>query len=374
MCWGVLARERTSRMKSSSIAPKFVTGAASLLLAGCYTVAQGYEQARLMTKRVPLEKVLQEGTEKPDRLAKLRLVPDILLFAESKLGLTPGSSYRHYISLDRPALSYIVQAAEKRRLQLKTWWFPIVGAQPYLGYFERGKAVDFQKELVAEGYDTSMGGVQAFSLLGYFPDPIYSSMVDGNDHFQFVELLFHETLHRTIYVPNAYTFNENLADFVARQATALYLRARSQGESEAQNYLNAEAKLHGARQEFREFLKVARSELEAFYEQKEIQQVALESFLEQRKAKFAELHNRFLAQAGEKIQGTHYTNFFHPDRFNNATLLGASVYESRQEPFEQLLDRSGSNLAKFIELIRNCVADAKKSEAEIWNAVTNCKG
>jgi len=361
-------------MNASSFAPKAMTGAASLMLAGCYTVAQGYEQARLMIKRVPLEKVLKEGTEKPERLAKLQLVPEVLQFAENKLGMTPGSSYRHFISLDRPALSYVVQAAEKRSLKLKTWWFPIVGAQPYLGYFDRAKAVDFQKKLVAEGYDTSMGGVQAFSLLGYFPDPIYSSMVDGNDSFQFVELLFHETLHRTIYVPNAYTFNENLADFVARQATTLYLRERPEGEKEAQNYLAAESKLHGARKEFREFLKVAQAELELFYAQKEIQDAPQDSFLEKRKAKFADLHARFIASSGEKTQGTHYANFFHPDRFNNAILLGASVYESRQEPFEQLLDKNGSNLAKFIKVIRSCVADAKKSEAEIWDAVKNCEG
>jgi predicted aminopeptidase len=361
-------------MSFSSVAPIIMTIAASLHLAGCYTVAQGYEQARLMSKRVPLAKVLQERTENPERLAKLALVPDILKFAESKLGMTPGSSYRHYISLDRPALSYVVQAADKRRLKLKTWWFPIVGAQPYLGYFDRAKAIDFQKELVAEGYDTSMGGVQAFSLLGYFPDPIYSSMVDGNDRFQFVELLFHETLHRTLYVPNAYTFNENLADFVARQATALYLRNLTAGEKEAQDYLNAESRLQGARKEFRDFLKIARSELESFYAQKEVQEAPMESFLEQRRAKFADLHARFLGQAGSVVQGTHYANFFHPERFNNATLLGASVYESRQEPFEQLLERIGPDLAKFIEVIRTCVADAKRSEAEIWDAVTNCKG
>ena len=346
----------------------------SVLLNGCYTLTQGFEQARLFARRVPLESVLKEAAEKPERIEKLKLVPEVLQFAESKLGLTPGSSYKHYISLDRPVLSYVVQAAEKRKLKLKTWWFPIVGAQPYLGYFDKAKAAHFQKTLVAEGYDTVMGGVQAFSLLGYFPDPVYSSMVDGNTRFEFVELLFHETLHRTIYVPNAYTFNENLADFVARNATVLFLRQNPGGDAEAQRYLTLEAKVHEARQEFREFLKVARSELDAFYAQPELKDLSEEKFIDLRKAKFAELSNQFQQRAGEKIKGTQYATFFQPERFNNATFLAASVYESRQEPFEKLLERLGSDLAKFTQVIRACVADAKESEAEVWDSVMQCKG
>lgn len=347
---------------------------ASLFLSGCYTITQGYEQARLFARRVPLDDVLKKAEEKPERLEKLRLVPEVLQFATQNLGLTPGTSYRHYISLDRGALSYIVQASERRKLKLKTWWFPIVGSQPYLGYFNKNKAAEFQKKMVAEGYDTSLGGVQAFSLLGYFPDPIYSSMVDGNDIYEFVELLLHETLHRTIYVPNAYTFNENLADFVARQATVLFLRTRADGEMAAKNYLDKEIRIHAARQEFREYLKFARSDLEKFYDSPEIQSLTDEQFQEKRKAKFAELFEGFQKKSGDKIKGTFYASFFHPDRFNNATLLGASVYESRQEPFEQLLVKTGSDLAKFISVVRKCVADGKRSEVEIWNSVTRCEG
>lgn len=347
---------------------------ASLLLNGCYTLTQGFEQARLFARRVPLESVLNDAAQKPERIEKLKLVPEVLQFAQSKLGLTPGSSYKHYISLDRPVLSYVVQAANKRKLKLKTWWFPVIGDQPYLGYFDKTKAAHFQKTLVAEGYDTVIGGVQAFSLLGYFPDPIYSSMVDGNTRFEFVELLFHETLHRTLYVPNAYTFNENLADFVARNATVLFLRQNPGGDAEAKHYLALERKLSEAREEFREFLKIARGELEAFYARPDVEGLSDEKFIDLRKAKFAELSHQFQQRAGEKIKGTQYATFFQPERFNNATFLAASVYESRQEPFEQLLERIGSDLAIFIQVIRACVADAKESEAEVWESVMQCKG
>lgn len=360
-------------MNISSSSSRLVSLFASAFLSGCYTMTQGYEQARLFAKRVPLEDVLKGESENAERLEKLRLVPRVLDFAERELALTPGSSYRHYISLDRAALSFVVQASEKRKLKMKTWWFPIVGAQPYLGFFDKSKAIEFQMKLVAEGLDTSMGGVQAFSLLGYFPDPIYSSMVDGNNAFEFVELLFHETLHRTIYVPNAYTFNENLADFVARHATVLFLRAESKGEDEVKKFLDREEKIQAARQEFREFLKIARNDLEAFYSQSVLESLSDAEFIERRKVKFAELHEKFQKKSGEKVAGTHYASFFHPDRFNNATLLGASVYESRQEPFERLLVKVGHDLAKFISVVRKCVVGAERSESEIWNSLALCE-
>ncbi|NBO38681.1 hypothetical protein EBU99_08870 [bacterium] len=352
----------------------FFSCLAAGLLSGCYTLTQGYEQVKMLTRRVPLDEVLKESNEKPERMNKLKLVPEVLAFAQQRIKLTPGSSYQHYISLDRPVLSYIVQAADKRALKLKTWWFPVVGAQPYLGYFDKQKAIDFQKSLVNEGYDTVMGGVQAFSLLGYFPDPIYSSMLDGNETAEFVELLFHETLHRTVYVPDAYTFNENLAEFVARHATVLFLKERSSGLQQVAAYQEKQNKMQAARIAFRKALASARQELERFYAQPDVAKMPMAEFLKKREEKFAELHAAYQSQSGEQVKGTPYANFFQPGYFNNARILSASVYESRQEPFEQLLERTGSDLANFVQAVKKCVASEHASEDQMWTIVANCKG
>jgi predicted aminopeptidase len=346
-------------------------------LNSCYTITQGIEQARLISRRVPLDSVLSEAREKSERLDKLKLVQPVLRYAEKRLGLTPGSSYKTYIPLDRPSLSYVVQAAEKRKLKLKTWWFPIVGSQPYLGFFDKQKALDFQRELVAEGYDTSMGGVQAFSLLGFFPDPIYSSMIDGNDAIGFVELLFHETLHRTLYIPDAYTFNENLAEFFAQHATMMFVREHQDlfGSSfSPEGYRQKHEQMLQARQAFGEFLNIVRKELSSFYDRPEIRQLDLRAFLKARTEKVAALDERFQREYGGRLGGTHYKRFFKPDRFNNATLLGASVYESRQEPFQRLLDKTGADLAKFLQAVKKCVSGVKGSESGIWTAVETCGG
>ena len=360
----------------------------SFFFSGCYTLTQGVEQAKLISRRVPVEDVLKEGRETPERLKKLKLVPEVLAFAQNRIGLTPGSSYKTYVPLDRPALTYVVQAADKRALKLKTWWFPIVGRQPYLGFFDRKKAEAFQKEMVAEGYDTVMGGVQAFSLLGYFPDPVYSTMIDGNDELAFVELLFHETLHRTIYVPDAYTFNENLAEFLSRKATLMFLRERADlfssvsagnatnpsTEQIAQAFEQKHERMQTARQAFGTFLISARVELNEFYARPDVQQIELASFLKLREEKFAALHARFQKEFGEKVGGTYYASFFQPGRFNNATFLGASVYEARQEPFARLLEKTGSDLAKFLQAAKQCVSRVGGSEQDLWAAVENCGG
>lgn len=344
----------------------------SVFISGCYTLTQSYEQVRLFSRRVSVEKVLQKSTEPPERLEKLKLVPQILNFAEQKLGMTPGSSYRHYISLERKSLSYVVQAAPKRKLELKTWWFPVVGSQPYLGFFDKTKALNFQKELREDGYDTSVGGVQAFSLLGYFPDPLYSSMLDSNDTYQFAELLFHETLHRTIYVPNASMFNENLADFVGRKATAQFLAEVQGNQGEAERYLARENQIQEGRTAFREFLKTARKELQEFYSRPDVVASNDIEFTDLRSAKFSQLESQYQAFAGEKVRGTSYADFFKSDRFNNARLLGAALYEARQEPFEQLLVRLNSDLATFIQVVGKCVADVDEPERKIWDALANC--
>lgn len=355
----------------------------AFVLTSCYTVAQGIEQVKLLSRRVSIEELLKENRETPERLSKLRLVPDVLRFAQERVGMTPGSSYTTYVKLDRPSLSYVVQAAEKRKLKMKTWWFPIVGNQPYLGFFDKQKAIEFQKQLVEEGLDTVMGGVQAFSLLGYFPDPIYSSMVDGNDALEFVALLFHETLHRTVYFPNAFVFNENLAEFVAQHATVMFINEKSAlliplltqpTENLAEQFLEKQLQQQRARRAFGEFLNIAKKELDSFYDDPALRELELSSFLKKRGEKFAALDRRFQNEFGEAVKDSSYSRFFQPSRFNNAALLSASVYDARQEPFARLLEKCGSDLAKFLKVVKKCVADAGDSEQEIWAAVESCGG
>ncbi|MCA2960677.1 MAG: aminopeptidase [Silvanigrellales bacterium] len=354
----------------------------SVLCTGCYTVSQGIQQAKLIWKRQPLDTVLAEGTERPERLAKLKVVPRILSFGRERVGLETGKSYTHYIPLEGTSVTTVVQAAEKRALRLKTWWFPIVGSQPYLGYFRREDAQKKRDELKAEGYDTTLGGVQAFSLLGYFPDPLYSSMVDGNSLPELVELLLHECLHLTLYVPNHSAFNENLADFVAKRATAVFLRENPEGEGNVEDtvrdYEQSYVRTLAAQSAFKEFLVAAKAELEAFYLAAE-SDARLRSddaaFDAARNAKFDALSERYLIHMAGREQGTGYAHAFRKGAFNNAVLLGYSLYEAKQAPFEKAFAAAGKDVRLFVRNLKSCLEGKHfENEDALWKKVEECRG
>lgn len=357
-----------------------------LVCSSCYTASQGVQQAKLILKREPVDAVLEKGTESPERLAKLKVVPRILEFGRERVGLETGRSYRHYIPLEGNAVTTVVQAAEKRALRLKTWWFPFVGSQPYLGYFRREDALKKRDELKAEGYDTALGGVQAFSLLGYFPDPLYSSMLDGNSLPDLVELLLHECLHLTLYVPNYSSFNENLADFVAKRATVLFLRENpdvlgANGASMEETVTNYEAdyaRTLAAQSAFKEFLLSVKAELEAFYaaaQRDEHLQKNHEAFEKARQAKFDAISDRYLVHMAGREKGTGYAHAFRKGAFNNAIVLGYSLYEAKQAPFEVAFAAAAHDVRRFVMNMKSCLAGVRfKNEDALWKRVEECRG
>ncbi len=341
----------------------------------CYTVKQGFEQARLILKRKPIVKVLEENKETPDRIEKMRLTSRVLEFAKEELGLTPGKSYQDYIALDGPSVTYVVQAASRRSLTFKTWWFPLVGSQPYLGFFSRPDAVEFQKKMKEEGYDTKLGGVQAFSLLGYFPDPLYSSMLDGNTLPELIEVIIHECVHRTLYIPNFSSFNENLADFIAKRATERFLELNQEIGSSRESYHEKFKKNMIAQGLFKEFLIRTKKELEEFYKVTEgSEQLKDEKhFLEVRELEFEKIAKSYkLHMKGAEI-GTDYEYAFQSGRMNNAVILGYSLYEAKQEPFEVALKNAGGSLKTLLTHFARCFEGKIKDEDELWRRTRECK-
>lgn len=67
-----------------------------------------------------------------------------------------------------------------------------------------------------KGYDTYIRPVSAYSTLGWFDDPLLSTMLDA-DTPTLIETIIHETLHSTIWIKSNVQFNEALATFVGLQ-------------------------------------------------------------------------------------------------------------------------------------------------------------
>jgi predicted aminopeptidase len=200
---------------------------ASLLLVcpGCrlgYLMHAGLGQFHVLRDSVPMEQALEDGSLSPVVREHLQLVTRIKEFGVRDLGLKETGSYRSvYLHSGRRPV-YLVSASPRDRLAFITWWFPIVGDVPYLGFFDRKRALKELEELRMRGLDTHMGMADAYSTLGWFDDPVTLDLLEGST-VDLVETVLHEMTHETLYVPGQGEFNEGLAALVGKAGAARFL-------------------------------------------------------------------------------------------------------------------------------------------------------
>ena len=192
---------------------------------GCYISRAAYEEARILARRTPIERlVASESTPAAER-AKLALVLEARTFAADSVRLRPEQSFTRYSRLDRDTLVLVVSAAYPDRLARKTWWFPIVGRFPYKGFFDFPAALRTAEGLRREGFDVSVGASSAFSTLGWFNDPLVSPTL-RLDSLALVNTVLHEITHTTFFAKGQVVFNESFASFVGGRGAEWFFRAR----------------------------------------------------------------------------------------------------------------------------------------------------
>lgn len=302
-----------------------------LPLSACklYVVRQAIHQNNLYNSRRPVSAVMQDQNVKDLYVKKLGFVQELLEYAEES-GLDTRNTYRYFVDTEGKPVSYLVQAAEVDRLEFITWWFPFVGSVPYLGFFSIEERDEKAEELRESGYDVNIGEVTAFSGLGWFEDPIYSSMLDRNDT-DIAQLFFHELTHRTVWVKDNVLFNENFAEFVAITLTNEYF-VKINRASELERY----ARRNEDKTTFKLWLKELKKELEKIYveyhEKEEKSLTDRDNMLEKKK----EIFGRYTA--GQKRPKFVYADYIKGRTWNNATILGSSLYIPDMERFEEAFD------------------------------------
>ncbi len=178
-------------------------------------------QWRILRDRVPIEDVLQALDQTEETKSKLRLVQEIRIFADQSIGMSVGEKYTSYVELQRPYVVWNVFAAERGSVQGEHWCYPIVGCAPYRGYFDGDDARRFAASLEADGFETYVAGVPAYSTLGWFDDPVLSTFLDWPEA-DLAGLLFHELAHGVVWVDGDVAFNESFASAVSEIAVAEY--------------------------------------------------------------------------------------------------------------------------------------------------------
>lgn len=316
---------------------------APLTLGGCevaYVLRQGAGQASLMLQREDLAAARVDPRLSESQRARLELASAAKRFAV-QLGLKQTSSYEHVVVLDRSAVTYVVAAAAADSLSPYLWHFPVVGAVPYKGYFDRKDAEAEEARLQAAGYDTYLRGVAAFSLLGMLPDPLYSSML-AYPPAALANIVIHELTHATVFLPGAASFNEGFATFVGNEGARRFLAAHygptaPEVAAAAEDQRNERA--------FADFVGRLAAELRELY----AQPWTPEEKLRRRAAVFARARAALEALG---LTGTRKT----PLTLNNAYVMTQVTYRSNLERFGQVLERCHGDLPAMIRLFRDEVA------------------
>lgn len=188
--------------------------AAAALAGGCaqlgYYMQAAQGQYALMADARPIDDWLADPHTADKLRTKLSRVKEIRRFAAAELGLPDNGSYKNYADLKRPFVLWNVVAAPALSLDPVKWCFPIAGCVNYRGYYSKDAAQAFAGELRQQGLDVQVGGVPAYSTLGWFDDPVLSTFIQYPDG-ELARLVFHELAHQVAYAKDDSQFNESFA-------------------------------------------------------------------------------------------------------------------------------------------------------------------
>jgi predicted aminopeptidase len=323
----------------------FVPGVGCLLLpiflAGCspaYVLRAGYEEARILWYRQPIEEILQRPSLEVTTRDKLRLVLRVRQFAEQELGLRVGGSYTSLSEVKTP-LVYVITAAPKTRLEPYTWWFPIVGRVAYKGFFNESAAKHAVQSLETKGYDTVISRAIAFSTLGWFADPLLPHLLMYNDEI-LVNTIIHELFHSTFYLPGQTAFNESLANFAGhRGAIAFFVRengSEAEAVRQATTSWESELALSG-------FFAESAEKLTALYDSP----LAEEEKLHRREELFVRLQEEFRQLPRPVRRNVNFATI----KLNNAVFLQQFAYIKELALFEQIYQQQEQDLRAALSRI-----------------------
>jgi predicted aminopeptidase len=308
-------------------------------------------QVEIFIKQRPIAEIIRAETTDPMLKQKLSEIESILDFAHQHLGLPDNGSYRKFADLRRRFVVWNVFAAPELSLQAKQWCYLIVGCMTYRGYFNEQAANTYARSLQDSGWEVYVGGVSAYSTLGWFRDPVMNTMLN-RETWELARLLFHELAHQRLYIANDTDFNEAFADTVAIIGLEMWLQNRPASLKET---VDRQLQLE---QEFIDLVLATREELAVIYSSQlsdADKRSAKSTRLKQLKFDYRQLtHNQ--------DQENPYATWI--DNVNNARLSALSAYRTLVPDMLQAYENKGSDLNVFFAWIER-LADCNKEQRQL---------
>lgn len=350
----VTSHQSTVTQHRSRLALRLGAACLALAMSGCtnlgYYLQSVGGQLDIWRRERAIEDLVTDPATSDELKQKLARVVEIREFASRELKLPENRSYRRYADLERPFVVWNVFAAPEFSVRPVQWCFRFAGCVNYRGYFSQADADRFARELAAQGQDVYVGGVPAYSTLGWFPDPVLNTFLRFPD-VEIARLVFHELSHQVAYVRDDSVFNESFAVAVETEGVRRWLE-RGGDERQKARFERTQR----LRAEFVGLIQTYRARLDALYRSR----LAPEEMRKRKAAILDELGGEYERLKANREGFAGYDRWF--DRKpNNAQLASVAIYTQQLPAFQALLREHGGDLARFYAAVR-ALADLPKDE------------
>jgi predicted aminopeptidase len=328
----------------------------SVALVSCETVGYYSQAARgqltIVFGREDIQRLIERQDLSDELADKFARVMDIREFAESELGLPVGGNYSSYVDIEREHVVWNVFAAPEFSVEPVNWCYPIAGCVAYRGYFSERSALSYAAKLAEDGLDVYIGGVDAYSTLGWFEDSLLSTVLNRAD-YQLAGLIFHELAHQLVYLPGDTTFNESFATAVEREGVRRWL-AKSNKDS------NIDAALldYDRQQQFVDLVTDYRDRFESLY------QLDLNaSSMRSQKLELQQMLREEYATLKQQWQGYEGYDGWFSRSLNNAQLSTVASYNDLLPFFAAVFEQSNQDFSAFYTEVSR-LADLPEQERD----------
>ena len=331
-----------------------VIAAVGLLLCACSSLRYYAQAARgqgsLIVRRHAVSELLRDPATDPALVARLQQAQQARRFASTQLGLPDNRSYTGYVDLHRPYVVWNVFATPRYSVNAVPQCFPVTGCVAYRGWFSETDAKADAARMRAQGDDVWIGGVPAYSTLGWFADPILSSMLRW-DNDELDGTIFHELTHQLVYVKGDTAFNESFATFVQNEGLREWRRSRGLPPQDG--------RIQAMDDGFTRLVLESRTRLQTLYASG-VDEVVMEAGKQQEIAAF---RLRYAQWRAHDWPNDHRYDAWVAAPINNARLLPFGLYDQWVPAFAAMFERAERSWPAFYARVRE-LARAPKPQRE----------